>query len=132
MLAWGTGVTMSKYRIQLGKRGEELARQHLEKAGYTILTQNWRTRFGEIDLVAEKAGVVVFAEVKARTSHDFGTPEEAVTRRKRQKLIRTAQAYLGTAGLDQAQWRIDVIALDIDKEGNVDRIEHYEDIILDG
>ena len=132
MLAWSTGVKMSKYRIQLGKRGEKLARQHMEKAGYTILAQNWRTRFGEIDLVAERQEVLVFVEVKARTSHDFGRPEEAVTHRKRQKLIRTAQAYLQSAGVDQAHWRIDVIAVDIDNKGNADRIEHYEDIVLDG
>ncbi len=123
---------MSRYRIRLGKRGEALARQELEKAGYKILAQNWRTRFGEIDLVAEREGMVVFVEVKARTSHDFGRPEESVTRRKRRKLIQTAQAYLQSTGRAQVPWRIDVIAVDMDRKGNLIRLEHLEDVVTEG
>ncbi len=123
---------MSRYRIRLGKRGEALARHELEKAGYKILAQNWRTRFGEIDLVAEREGIVVFVEVKARTSHDFGRPEESVTRRKRRKLIQTAQAYLQSTGRAQVPWRIDVIAADMDRKGNLIRLEHLEDVVTEG
>ena len=116
----------------MGGRGEAAAAQFLQAHGYTVLAQNWRTRGGEIDLVVERTGVLVFVEVKARTSHRFGTPEEAITPAKRRKLIRTAQAYLHSRGKADAEWRIDVIALDLDRSGEVVRLDHYEDAVQGG
>ncbi len=117
------------WRKRVGAQGEILAGQHLQSHGYTILARNWRFRGGEIDLVAEKAGALVFVEVKARSSHRFGTPEEAITPTKRRRLIRTAQAFLRSRGVEDAGWRIDVIALDLDPQGKVLRLEHYEDAV---
>ena len=108
----------------MGKRGEELAARHLTEHGYRILERNWRWGQGEIDLVAEKDGEVVFVEVKARRSHAFGAPEEAVTHAKRRKLVQTAYAYLSQASREEASWRIDVVALDLDAQGEVTRLEH--------
>jgi putative endonuclease len=114
---------------EIGAHGEELAAKHLVAKGYRILDRNWRSRRGEIDLVAEKDGEIVFVEVKARRSHAFGTPEEAVTRAKQQKLIRTANAYLARRGSPDTRWRIDVIALDLNVEGEVVRLEHFENAV---
>ena len=108
----------------LGARGEELAARHLTEHGYRILERNWRWGQGEIDLVAEKDGEVVFVEVKARRSHAFGAPEEAVTRAKQRKLVQTAYAYLARERRQNARWRIDVVALDLNAQGEVTRLEH--------
>jgi putative endonuclease len=117
---------------EVGAHGEELAAKHLAANGYRVLDRNWRWRQGELDLVVEKGGEIVFVEVKARRSHAFGTPEEAVTRAKQRKLIRTAQAYLASRGSPDARWRIDVIALDLSAQGEVIRLEHLENAVGEG
>jgi len=117
---------------EIGALGEELAAKHLAAKGYRVLDRNWRWRQGEIDLVAEKDGEIVFVEVKARRSHAFGTPEEAVTRAKQRKLIRTAYAYLARHGSPNTRWRIDVIALDLNAQGEVVRLEHLENAVGEG
>jgi len=122
-------MSIGDWRKRMAHTGEVAAGRFLEERGYAILAQNWRTRGGEIDLVTERDGVLVFVEVKARTTHRFGTPEEAITPAKRRKLVRTAQAFLRSRGSDDAQWRIDVLAIDLDGEGRVLRLEHYEDAI---
>jgi putative endonuclease len=122
-------VGIGEWRKRMGGQGEAAADRYLRSHGYTILAHNWRTRAGEIDLVAEREGVLVFVEVKARTSHQFGRPEEAVTPAKRRRLIRTAQAYLQSRGTEDAAWRVDVIALDLDRSGGVLRLDHYQDAV---
>ncbi len=117
---------------EVGTHGEELAAKHLAAHGYRVLDRNWRWRQGELDLVAEKGGEIVFVEVKARRSHAFGTPEEAVTREKQRKLIRTAQAYLARRGRQADPWRIDVIALDLNAQGELVRLEHLENAVGQG
>ena len=92
--------------------------------GYRILDRNWRWRKGELDLVAEQGEQVVFVEVKARRSRTYGPPEESITRAKREKLIQTAYAYLGNANRRNVHWRIDVVAIDMDRDGEVVRLEH--------
>jgi putative endonuclease len=117
---------------EVGAHGEELAAKHLAASGYRLLDRNWRWRQGEIDLVVEKGGEIVFVEVKTRRSHAFGTPEEAVTRAKQRKLIRAAQAYLASRGRSDIRWRIDVIALDLSAQGEVIRLEHFENAVGEG
>ena len=73
---------MTLARQQLGRIGEELAVAELERLGYAILERRYRTRCGEIDIVADEAGTLVFVEVKARATAEFGTAAEAVTRQK--------------------------------------------------
>ena len=77
-----------------GARGEEAAAQHLAQNGYAILARNYRVRWGEIDIVAEKDGMLCFVEVKTRASDRFGEPREAVGHRKRQHLRLAAESYL--------------------------------------
>jgi putative endonuclease len=102
---------MSHSRIQIGKIGEELALEHLKKQGYAIREQNYRSRFGEIDLIAQQGKRIVFIEVKTRRSLKFGTPQAAVTPTKQQQISKVALGYLQTHGLLDVPCRFDVIAI---------------------
>jgi putative endonuclease len=109
----------------LGAWGEETAARFLIGKGYLILERNWHGPEGELDLVGRQGDELVFVEVKARRQRDFGLPEEAVTPAKQRKLRRTAWAYLQAHGLSDAEWRIDVVAIDQGPGGGVARLEHY-------
>ena len=95
----------------LGTIGEELAFQFLRSRGYKILLRNYTSALGEIDLVAKEDGMLVFVEVKTRTSESMGAPAESVTRRKRRQITRSAQAYLKRYGLPDASCRFDVVSV---------------------
>lgn len=132
---------MSQSRRQaLGHWGETQAVEHLKSRGYVILECNARTPYGEIDIVArtvepdgEMGGegdpVVVFVEVKTRSTRTFGLPEESVTARKREHMIAAAQAYLQNHPELVDAWRIDVIAIQIIAPGNSPSIYHFENAI---
>ena len=109
---------------ELGIHGERVAEERLVGLGYRILDRNWSWPGGELDLVAEQNGEIVFVEVKARRSQTFGSPEESITRAKREKLIQTAHAYLGSVKRQDSPWRIDVVAIDMEPDGTVIRLEH--------
>ena len=94
-----------------GDTGEELAKKYLKDQGYEIIDSNFRTRFGEIDIIARDGDVWVFCEVKARHHLKFGLPEESVTFRKQNKIIRMALYYLKEKKLKEISWRIDVISI---------------------
>lgn len=79
---------------ELGRSGEERAAGYLEEQGYRLLARNWRCTQGELDIVAVRDGVVVFVEVKTRSTVDFGHPFEAVDDRKRERLWRLAHAWI--------------------------------------
>lgn len=96
---------------QLGITGEQLAQNFLTKKGYRILTTNYRSRYGEIDIVCQDGDTVVFVEVKTRSSEKFCTPAEAVTLRKRNRLRRLAQMYLIAHNLETYPVRFDVLSL---------------------
>lgn len=96
---------------QIGDAGETLAVEELEKTGYRIVERNFRTRFGEIDIVAKEGGTLVFVEVKAKGSDYFGSAAEMITKRKLDKIKRTAQDYLIKNNLNAA-WRIDAVVID--------------------
>lgn len=83
-----------------GKIGEDASAKHLKKIGYNILARNYRKRYGEIDIIAQKGNKIIFAEVKTRTRTDFGEPSEAVTISKQQKIIKTAESFIMENGLD--------------------------------
>ena len=87
-------------RKLLGKIGEDLAVSMLYAEGYMILTRNFRSRFGEIDIICEKDGTVYFVEVKTRTCDVFGDPDEAVNKTKQSRMRRTAEYYLLTNNID--------------------------------
>jgi putative endonuclease len=98
-------------RQALGKRGEDLACAELEKRGYVIVDRRFRTRCGELDIVARDGGVLVFVEVRARSGCNFGTPFESVTWKKRQRLSRMAVSYLCAKRLAGVACRFDVVSV---------------------
>jgi putative endonuclease len=99
------------HRQSLGKRGEDLACAELEKRGYVIVHRRFRTRCGEIDIVAQDGEVLVFVEVKARSNGNFGTPLESVTWQKQQRLSRMAASYLCVNRLTNVACRFDVVSI---------------------
>ena len=103
---------MTLRRQQLGLSGESLAVEELERRGYAILARRYRTAYGEIDIVAEDGQALVFVEVKARATAEFGTAAEAVTRRKQLRLVRMARDYLARAAIVDRPCRFDVVAID--------------------
>jgi putative endonuclease len=98
-----------------GIEGEAIAADYLIKRGYKVVEQNFRCSIGEIDLIAWEGETLVFVEVKARSSSQFGGPEGAVTLRKQEKIIRVASAYLQQKKLFTALCRFDVVG--VVKEG---------------
>ncbi len=98
-------------RKESGQEGEALAAQFLKKQGYQIIEQNFRCRYGEIDLIAWDQGTLVFIEVKMRASSAFGGPEGAVNLRKQEKISRVALAYLDKKNPPWPLCRFDVVGI---------------------
>ena len=103
---------MTLQRQALGKIGEDLAVQELTRRGYAILARRYRTRYGEIDIVADDEGTIVFVEVKARGSGAFGAAVEAVTPYKQRRVAAMAVDYLSRSGATDRACRFDVVAID--------------------
>ena len=116
-------------RQEVGKVGEKAARKFLKKRGYRIRETNFRCPHGEIDIIAQKKNCLVFVEVRTKISLDFGTPEESITRAKKEKLITLALTYNNTHQNLPPLWRIDVVAIELDDKGKRKRIEHIENAI---
>ena len=100
------------YRQLIGKRGEDLACKELERRGHTILARRYRTRFGEIDIVSELDGVVVFVEVKARSSNRFGEAADQIPAWKQRRIAAMALDYLAFTDRLNDECRFDVVAID--------------------
>ncbi|OIN97883.1 YraN family protein [Candidatus Desantisbacteria bacterium CG1_02_38_46] len=103
---------MESHRITLGKKGEEIALKYLKKRGYKIIECNYRSRLGEIDIIAFHKGVMAFIEVKTRGSANFGLPQESVNERKQQQIARVALNYIRHKGLSERKFRFDVVGID--------------------
>jgi putative endonuclease len=102
---------VSLLRKILGRTGEDLAAKYLAGRGYTIVERNYRSPYGEIDLIALEGGAVVFVEVKTRTTDAYGAPELAVDQRKQERMVNTALGYLKHKKLHQMPCRFDVVAI---------------------
>lgn len=114
--------------MNLGQYGENLAIRFLSKQGYRILERNFRAKYCEIDIIAQEEDVLVFVEVKTRISKDYGLPEEAVTSRKLRHLKRAAKYFkLLHPELPEAL-RIDVVAVELDCQKRVKRIELIKNV----
>jgi putative endonuclease len=98
-------------RKELGRRGEEAAGAYLERIGFGILETNWRTKAGEVDIVARDGETLVLVEVKTRRSFKAGTPEESVSPTKQRRLGRLAAAYLQKLGDEPGGVRFDVVTI---------------------
>ena len=103
-----------------------MARKYLEKSKYKILAQNYRCRYGEIDLIAEKKGSITFVEVKYRSSLEFGFPQEAVIKRKQDRIVKVATRFLKEMNLwSRVDCHFDVLSIYQDERAM--RIEHIKD-----
>jgi len=98
---------MNKY--QVGMRGQQMAEFFLQRKGYRILAQNYRTTYGEIDLIALHDAYIVFIEVKYRRGLAHGHPSESVTSTKKQRIIKTALHYISEHELSNQDFRFDVV-----------------------
>jgi putative endonuclease len=98
-------------RTVIGSEGERAAAEFLEARGYRILDRNYRTRLGEIDLVAEEGRILVFVEVKVRLNDRFGGPAAAITSAKQARIARLAQQYVMSRRLGERPCRFDVVLI---------------------
>ena len=125
------GGSVPDERSSLGREGEAAAVAWYRAGGYRVVARNWRCRIGEIDLVLERRGVLVFCEVKTRTGSALGGPFEAVTDVKRRKLLRLAEAFLVANGHPGGGVRFDDVRFDVasvlSERGSAPNVHVFED-----
>jgi putative endonuclease len=115
-------------RKALGELGESLATDLLLASGYTVVDRNWRCPDGEIDIVALDGATIVVCEVKTRRSAAFGSPLEAITHAKSNRLYRLAAAWRRAHDVHALPMRVDVVAVEVTADG-VPRLEHFKDVV---
>lgn len=114
----------------MGAFGESAALTHMTRQGYTLRERNWRCSLGEIDLIANDGEQVVFVEVRTRRNAAPGSPEESISRAKQERLIDLAYAYIEAHSLEASiSWRIDVIAIVLDRAGRIVSLNHIPNAI---
>jgi putative endonuclease len=114
----------------LGKRGEDLAHRYLRQVGFTVVARNYRPGAdSEVDIVARRGDLLVFVEVKTRTSADAGNPERAIDLEKQQHIARAARSYVTRAGVEWNKVRFDTISVVLSHPPS---IVHHEDAFFHG
>ncbi len=116
-----------RHNQQIGYWGETIAAAYLQKHGYRLVERNVRTPYGEIDLILRLGEITVFVEVKTRTSTRYGYPEEAITPRKQQHMLESAEFYTEEHGIES--WRIDAVSVVGKPEGGEPEITHFADVL---
>ncbi len=106
----------------VGRRGERAAANYLEEQGYVICEMNYRCEVGEMDIVALDGGCLAFVEVRTRRSRKFGSPAESITAAKKRKLVEVAQTYLQEHEAKDIDWRIDVVSVQMSRQGTVQQM----------
>jgi putative endonuclease len=119
----------SARRQALGRVGESIASAFLEKKGYTILERNWRTPYGEIDLIAQHDDVITFVEVKTRASSSLGPPEISITPRKGEHMRCAAEYFIQHHPELTNDWRVDAVTIQIQAGDSPPLIDHFENVI---
>jgi putative endonuclease len=112
----------------VGLVGEELALKFLRKKGFKLVEKNFSTRFGEIDLIIRKAGLLVFVEVKTVLVDSAGRPEWRINKKKIDQVQKMAQVYLVTQRPEYTDLRIDVVCVRINDDGQVENINYYQNM----
>ena len=118
---------MKKLNLEIGRLGENIARDYLENKGYKIIEQNYKTKYAEIDLIAQKENGLMLVEVRTKTGEQFGSPEETINKKKMRKLRMNALAYTSRIKW-QGPYRIDAICVILDENHNLGRINHYQNV----
>jgi putative endonuclease len=123
---------MTTARRNLGDAGERYAERRLSEQGWQILDRNWRGDSGEVDLVADDGECVVFVEVKTRRGESHGRAEETITPSKSARLIQLGAQYVSEhSEIEDRFWRIDLVAITLDRAGRISRFTHIQDACLD-
>ena len=118
------------YQREIGNTGEHLAAEYLKEKGYQLLDQNFHTRYGELDLVMLNNEIIVFVEVKARTSKAFGSPEDSITPSKLEHIQNAGLLWLQEHPEAPDDWRIDVVSILMDHNRKPKNIKHFINAIL--
>lgn len=113
-----TGDFMNSFNKEIGKLGEEISERHLKGLGYIILDRNFTCKIGEIDIICKDGDHIVFVEVKTRYDKRYGSPSEAVTHYKQNKICKTAQFYIMVKKLHKLNFRFDVIEVFLNRSDN--------------
>lgn len=116
--------------LQIGKLGEQIASDHLASKGLHIIDRNFRTKYGEIDLIIKKDKKIIFVEVKTRIGDQKGKPYEAVTRSKYGHLKLAAELYVLKNNLKEYKLSIHVVSIILASDLKVEKIDHFEDVLL--
>ncbi len=116
-------------RGDAGRRAEQAARAYLVRLGYTVRETNFRTRFGEVDIIAEKDGWLVFVEVRARRAGSLVSPAESLGPRKLGRLLKAALEYGAIRPDLPPRMRFDLIGVELDRAGRPGRLDHIENIL---
>jgi putative endonuclease len=119
---------MSLRTQNVGRRGEQLAEEHLLAQGARLLERNYRIDYGEIDLLLEHEGDLVAVEVKTRDVQDLEEPEEAVSWHQLRRIVRALATYAMDNDLLEGTWRIDVVLIVIEPDGSVLRLDHLRSV----
>ena len=113
---------MSKAGIELGKKGEEIAARYLGDKGYKILERNYKSKLGEIDIIAQEDNTICFIEVKTRKTHTTVSPQESVNQDKQYQLSKTALTFLKSRSLLSKRCRFDVVSIILNEDETLEKI----------
>lgn len=119
---------INTYKKAVGRFGERLASEFLERRGYKIIAANQKIGYLELDLIATKAGDVVFVEVKTRTTAKLGQADESLTKKQFHNLKKALALYCLRNRLNFNRARLDLIAIDLNHKNKTAKIKHYKDI----
>ncbi len=115
--------------VLTGQRGEKIAEMFLLSRGFKIISRNYKTPLGEIDIITSRGGYTVFVEVKSRVSERFGTPLESITPHKKAHIIRNCLYYLNKHKLQDSPCRIDLVSVKLSPDGKLESLKHIENAI---
>lgn len=118
-------------RQSTGRRGEELAVAKLIALGCEIVARNYRCPYGEVDIICKDGSALAFVEVRTRTGDDYGSPEESVTPSKQARLASVAMHYLQEHEMEASDWRIDLVGIELDSDGSVQRVEWMKNAVTE-
>jgi len=120
---------MASTNRNVGDLGEDRACEYLISEGHKIVDRNYATKFGEIDIITKRAGVIFFVEVKAGKGNSWVQPEELITQQKLRRLLKTVEMYfLNNKIKENQEWQLDGISLLLDSRGKVIKLKHLENI----
>ena len=120
---------MNSYRSKIGKNGETIAENFLKKRGFFILEKNYKTPFGEIDIIAKNGTEIVFFEVKTRVSEKFGTPLEAINTEKKKHILKNCLYFIKKNRQENQPCRIDAIGIKLNAKGDLEILKHVRNAI---